>query len=242
MVTTVTNLTKGKKTVLTILPNDSKATIVNFLQQVPKDAQERTTEICIDLRSSFRAAIEEGLPGVNIVADPFHVVQLAGRAVEEVRSSVLGNLGRHTPRVKKALLTPQEKLSEEYQARLNTLWQTTVSWPHLKVAWQVKEKIRNLYRSRNRASAEKKFQLILTYLEGVESRSLVVLRGTLLRWQEQILNHFDHGTSNGFTEGCHTKIKMMKRQSYGFRNRERYEKKMLLGFHSVSELVGSTVN
>ncbi|MDP3997863.1 MAG: transposase, partial [Candidatus Andersenbacteria bacterium] len=43
-------------------------------------------------------------------------------------------------------------------------------------------------------------------------------------------------------EGCHTKIKMLKRQSYGFRNRERYKIKMLLGFHPVSELVGTTTN
>lgn len=242
MVTTVTNLTKGQKTVLTILPNDRKDTIMKFLNQVPKDAQGRITEICIDLRASFRSAIEEAWPQVNIVADPFHVVQLAGRAVEDVRSTVLGNMGRETPRVKRALLTPKEKLSEEYQDRLNKLWQTIQSWPHLKIAWQVKEKIRDLYRSRNRESAEKKFQLILVYLEGVESKPLVVLRGTLIRWQDQILNHFDHGTSNGFTEGCHTKIKMLKRLSYGFRNRERYKVKMLLGFHPVSELLGSTVN
>ncbi|MDP3996892.1 MAG: ISL3 family transposase, partial [bacterium] len=209
MVTTVTNLTKGQKTVLTILPNDRKDTIMKFLNQVPKDAQGRITEICIDLRASFRSAIEEAWPQVNIVADPFHVVQLAGRAVEDVRSTVLGNMGRETPRVKRALLTPKEKLSEEYQDRLNKLWQTIQSWPHLKIAWQVKEKIRDLYRSRNRESAEKKFQLILVYLEGVESKPLVVLRGTLIRWQDQILNHFDHGTSNGFTEGCHTKIKML---------------------------------
>lgn len=242
MVTTITNLTKGKKTVLTILPNDRKDTIVKFLNQVPKEARERITEICIDLRGSFRSAIEEAWPKINIVADPFHVVQLAGRRLEEIRSIVLGNMGRETPRVKKALLTPKEKLTDEDQAKLTALWETTKPWPHLKVAWLVKEKIRDLYRSRHRASAEKKFALILAYLEGVESRPLVVLRKTLLHWQQQILNHFDHGTSNGFTEGCHTKIKMLKRLSYGFRNRERYKIKMLLGFHSVSELRGTTTN
>lgn len=242
MVTTITNLTTGKRGLLTILPNDKKETIVKFLTQVPEKAKQRIIEICIDLRGSFRAAIEEAWPGVNIVADPFHVVQLAGRAVEDVRSTVLANMGRETPRVKKALLTPKEKLSEEYQVRLNKLWETTKPWPHLKIAWIVKEKIRDLYKSRNRASAEKKFQLILSYLEGAESKPLTVLRGTLVRWQDQILNHFDHGTSNGFTEGCHTKIKMLKRLSYGFRNRERYKKKILLGFHSVAELLGATVN
>ena len=36
--------------------------------------------------------------------------------------------------------------------------------------------------------------------------------------------------TNGFTEGCHTKVKLLKRLSYGFRNVEVYRRKMLLGF------------
>ena len=241
MVTTITNLTRGKRGLLTILPNDTKDTIVKFLTQVPTEARERITEICIDLRGSFRAAIEEAWPAVNIVADPFHVVQLAGRALEEVRGVVLGNLGRQ-PHVALVLRTPQEKLTADDRAKLAQLWETTSPWPSLKVAWVVKEKIRDLYRSRNRASAERKFALILAYLAGVESEPLTVLRGTLLRWQEQILNHFDHGTSHGFTQGCHTKIKMLKRLSYGFTNHQRYRTKMLLGFHPLSAFSRSTIN
>lgn len=241
MVTTVTNLTKGKRSLLTILPNDRKETIVKFLIQMPERAQQRITEICIDMRSSFRSAIEEAWPMVNIVADPFHVVQLCGRAVEEVRQVVMHHTGNQA-RVKRALLKPREKMTDEEYAKLARLWPATAAWPSLKIAWVVKEKIRDLYKSRNRASAEKKFTLILAYLEGVESSYLTTLRKTLVHWQPQILNHFDHATSNGFTEGCHTKIKMLKRMSYGFNNRERYKIKMLLGFHPVSELLGTTVN
>lgn len=234
MVTTITNLTKGNRSLLTILPNDSKETIVQFLTQVPEKAKQRITEICIDLRGSFRAAIEEAWPQVHIVADPFHVVQLAGRAVEEVRQVVLSATGNRA-KVKRALLKPKEKLTDEEHDKLAQLWQDTAPWPSLRIAWLVKEKIRDLYKSRSRSSAEKKFGLILAYLEGVESAYLTTLRTTLVHWQPQILNHFDHGTSNGFTEGCHTKIKMLKRMSYGFNNRERYKLKMLLAFHPLSD-------
>ncbi len=40
----------------------------------------------------------------------------------------------------------------------------------------------------------------------------------------------DYGTTSGFTEGCNTKIKMLKRVSFGLRNMEVYWRKMLLGF------------
>lgn len=242
MVTTVTSLKRGKRSLLTILADDKQVTIIKFLKQIPLLTQAKIWEVCIDMRRSFRSAIEAALPSARIVADPFHVVKLAGEKLEEVRRNILSNLAKNTPRVKRALRTPQEKLTAEDKLKLRKLWLITKPWPNLKLAWIVKEKIRDLYRSRDRASAEKKFALILAYLEGIESKPLVTLRKTLTVWQLQILNHFDHGTSNGFTEGCHTKIKMLKRMSYGFRNRERYRIKMLLGFHSVSELRGSTVN
>ncbi|MFC1941068.1 transposase [Chloroflexota bacterium] len=44
------------------------------------------------------------------------------------------------------------------------------------------------------------------------------------------MNHFDNHTTNVFTEGCHTKIKILKRMSSGLKNVDVYWRKMLLGF------------
>jgi transposase len=57
---------------------------------------------------------------------------------------------------------------------------------------------------------------------------------TLRRWQEYILNYFDHYTTNAYTEGVHTKMKLMKRMSYGFKNVDIYIKKMLLSFVPIT--------
>lgn len=48
------------------------------------------------------------------------------------------------------------------------------------------------------------------------------------RWSPYILNFFDNRTTNAFAEGIHTKIKMIKRVSFGFRNVDIYIRKMLL--------------
>ena len=53
---------------------------------------------------------------------------------------------------------------------------------------------------------------------------------TLRRWRKAILAYHTWRVSNGYTEGVHTKIKLLKRISYGFRNREIYVRKMLLAF------------
>jgi len=48
--------------------------------------------------------------------------------------------------------------------------------------------------------------------------------------RKPILNYFHERTTDGFTEGCHTKIKMLKGVSYGLRNVDVYWRKMLLKF------------
>ena len=50
---------------------------------------------------------------------------------------------------------------------------------------------------------------------------------TLVNWQKGILNSFDVPYSNSFTEGCNNKIKVFKRNAYGYRNFERFRKRIL---------------
>ena len=47
-------------------------------------------------------------------------------------------------------------------------------------------------------------------------------------WSKYILNAFDCSYSNGFTEGSNNKIKVIKRNGYGFRNFENFRNRILL--------------
>ncbi|WP_318259637.1 transposase, partial [Ruminococcus sp. YE282] len=42
-----------------------------------------------------------------------------------------------------------------------------------------------------------------------------------------ILNSFSSTNTNGFTEGCNNKIKVLKRNAYGFRNFNRFRNRIL---------------
>ncbi|MEG1220634.1 MAG: transposase [Anaerovoracaceae bacterium] len=50
---------------------------------------------------------------------------------------------------------------------------------------------------------------------------------TFNNWHKEILNAFDTDFTNGFTEGCNNKIKVLKRVSYGVRNFNRFRKRIL---------------
>ena len=55
---------------------------------------------------------------------------------------------------------------------------------------------------------------------------------TIQRQRPAILAGWELGRAftNGCIEGYHTKTQAPKRLSYGFRNRDRYQRKMLVGF------------
>ena len=128
---------------------------------------------------------------------------------------------------KKIFLVGREKLSDERKQKVDELLD---KYSGLKGFYWAKEKIRELYRQQSREEATRLLDNIIFNLKSDDDAELIRWGNTLKRWREPILNHFDNHTTNGFTEGCNTKIKMLKRISYGLRNVEVYWRKMLLGF------------
>jgi len=50
----------------------------------------------------------------------------------------------------------------------------------------------------------------------------------LKTWEKEILTLIETRITNGYTEGIHTKIKLLKRMSYGISNPTTYIKRMIL--------------
>ena len=98
------------------------------------------------------------------------------------------------------------------------------------------------YGSKTKEDGRVKLREIQDSIKNLDKLSyLKPFANTLKHLEEDILNYFDHRTTNAFTEGVHTKIKMIKRTSYGFRNAEIYIKKMLLSFLPFA-IIGPVAN
>ncbi len=50
---------------------------------------------------------------------------------------------------------------------------------------------------------------------------------TIRNWISGILNSFSVPYTNGFTEGCNNKIKVLKRNAYGYKNFVRFRNRIL---------------
>jgi transposase len=229
LIITVTDLSNKK--LLAILKSDSQATLAKFIREIPNEYRNKINEVCTDLRSSYRPVIEKLLPGAILTADRFHVELLARRALDEIRTIVQDEARGSRVNLKKLLWLNESQLDEQQKIKLELIFKKYENFPVLKQAWIIKEQIVKMYWADSEEEAEKRFKNIIMLLETNDySCYLATMRQTLKKWKQPILNYFKNKTTNGFTEGCHTKIKMIKRISYGFKNIDNYIAKMTLAF------------
>ncbi len=223
LVHTVTEVKKRR--VLGVLKDDRIATLKEFLNKIPKD---KVKEVCIDMKESLRKAIEALFPEARVVVDHFHVIAESNRKMDEARKIEQDVQRRKKVKIpKKIFLVAGEKLSTDEKMKVNELLDR---YPTLKGFYWAKEKMRELYQQNSLGEAAKLLDNIIFNLKSSDDGELIRWGNSLKHWRGPILNYFASRTTNGFTEGCNTKIKMLKRLSYGLRNVEVYWRKMLLGF------------
>lgn len=221
MALTVTNLTQQK--LIQVCKNDRIATVEEFLKKVDK---QRIKEVCIDMKRGFLYAIQRELPLAIVTVDKFHVIAAANKALDEVRGIIVDK--RYHIRL--ALLKGKERLREREQQKLDHLFEEYKTFPSLAQAYFIKEKVREFYGSKDRQQAKERMEHLIMFCENTQSNTMHSFGRTLSRWQEYILNYFVYRSTNAYTEGVHTKIKMIKRMSFGFRNVDNYIAKITLAF------------
>jgi transposase len=114
--------------------------------------RDRIRYVAIDMCTIFVSAVRRMLPHAQLVVDHFHVVQLAGDAVAEVRrrvtTTVRGRRGRGSDpewKVRNLLRRNREDLTPKAFAKLwNTLIDLGEPGETILKAWIAKDKLRRL--------------------------------------------------------------------------------------------------
>ncbi len=93
----------------------------------------------------------------------------------------------------------------------------------------MKEEFRQIYeRLRKANGAKRQFEKWLRTSGIIYRKSANMVRNHLTG----ICNYFERHTTNGITEGMNTKIKLIKRMSYGFTNFQHLRLKLFACFNS----------
>lgn len=219
----------------------SQLTTEALLWRLPAEVRAGVETVVIDCCWPFRKAIEEVLPNARITADRFHVCRSIDSAAARVRTRYGrrshwrgrdGGVSRqHNPRndtqVTKLRWVFAGRLHHLDNAELAQLIAMFARLPEIGVAWWMKEAFAAIYEAPSRAEAERRLAVWEHNLEAAGLPELTNAWRTLSAWREQILNFFDDRQTNAFAEGSTNKIKVMKRSAYGFRDHDRYRRKLI---------------
>ena len=93
-------------------------------------------------------------------------------------------------------------------------------------------KILSFMASNNSMEARKRLREFVFHATVANLEEFEPLLTVLQNWTQYILNAFDCKYTNGFTEGCNNKIKVLKRIAFGYRNFSNLRKRILLSFNT----------
>jgi transposase len=222
--------------IIEILPSRHYVDVAGWIDQQSKDWKERIVFGALDMSATYAAVYTVMLPRAAQVVDPFHVISLANRCLDQVRRRVqverLGHRGRRDDplyRARRVLLMGEEKLDDEGAARLSSLLELGDPGGEVAIAYRVKERLRDFYRTWDSEEAKNILGELLEHcLRKAMPPEVQKLGRTIKSWFEKICNFHIARVSNGPTEALNNLIKRVKRVAFGFRNFENYRIRILL--------------
>ncbi len=228
----------GPARLLDMVEGRSKKAFQQWLADRPKQWRDRVEVVAMDGFTGFKTATTEELPEAVAVMDPFHVVRLAGNALDECRRRVQlatqGHRGRTTDplyRSRRTLHTGADLLTDKQKARLAALFAVDAH-AEVEATWTMYQRAVAAYREPDRTTGRTMMAaLIATLSAGVPKplTELVTLGRTLTKRAADVLAYFDRpGTSNGPTEAINGRLEHLRGSALGFRNLANYIARSLL--------------
>ncbi len=200
-------------------PGRNAVTLQAFFDELG-DRRHSIRAVSIDMSGGYEKAIRQSVPHAEIAFDPFHVVRLGQRAVDQVRRDEWNAHERsHTPTgrwikgTRWSLLKAPDKQSVGQLALLGEVQQANKAMFR---AFLMKEELRLLYQLDDPALAPAHLDAWLAWASRSRLEPFVKLARTIRRHRDGILAAIRLGLSNGRLEGLNSRIRLISHRSFGF--------------------------
>ena len=228
----------GPARLLDMVEGRSKQAFKTWLADRPQVWRDGIEVVAMDGFTGFKTATTEELPDAVAVMDPFHVVRLAGDALDRCRRRVQqlihghrGHKGDPLYSARRTLHTGAELLTDKQKDRLTALF---ASDDHVEVeaTWAIYQQMIAAYRHQDRRLGRDLMAKLIDALSHAVPAALsevITLGRTLNKRSTDVLAYFDRpGTSNGPTEAINGRLEHLRGSALGFRNLTNYIARCLL--------------
>jgi transposase len=207
-----------------------------------RGARARIKAVATDMSPAYIQAVREHLPKATLVFDHFHVVKLFNEKLSDLRRDVQREAeGPLQKKVLKGtrwlLLKNPENLDPKRNERKRLEEALAINKP-LATAYYMKEDLRQLWGQKDKPRAERFLNDWIARAQVSGIRMLQQFAVTLAAHRQGLLAWYDCPISTGPLEGTNTKIRVMQRQAYGFRDHEFFRLKIYALHESTYALVG----
>ena len=223
---------KGHKYLMVVVDHDTgrvvwakegrdQATVQAFFDDLGEQRAALLTHVSCDGATWIHDVITERADQAMICMDPFHVLQWASEAVDEVRRRITRDAKAAgqliaTGSTRWALLKSPEHLTGTQQVTLAQIKKTNGP---LYRAYLIKEQLREVFAVKGDAG-----RALLAGVISWATRSrlpeMVKLAASLRAYQKTIKNTLDSGVTNGRVEATNTHIQTLINHAYGYGSAE----------------------
>jgi len=212
---------------LEVIDSHKQEEIIEVLRQQPVAVREQVKEVSVDMWGGFAKVVQELFRNARLVFDRFHVMEYVNKDLDKVRKQVEGKeakRGKNAQKIKGSkfiLLKNNVDLRDDEREQLELIISQS---KRLGLAYALKEEFRRIYETDQTPEMAK--QQILAWLEKASSvycESLITIREHI----DGICNYIISRTTSGMMEGMNNKLKLIKRQAYGFINFDNFRTRLL---------------
>lgn len=213
----------GKHKVFDVQLGRSESSLRRYLSRLQD--RHKCQVMVMDLSETYRSMARKYFPNATIVADRFHVVRLINHHFLKVWKSH-DEQGRKNRGLISLMRRHEWNLRAQQHKKLMLYLD---DYPGLKALYAAKQELNRYMLLKTIKAKRMKAKLpgFLKLLEQLHQSPLRALAATLESWLEPIVAMWRFSKSNGITEGFHTKMEMLSRRAYGFRNFENYRLRVL---------------
>jgi transposase len=211
----------GRRRIFDVVLGRSEKALEGYFNRLA--GKQNVQVVCMDLATHYRSLIRKHFPKALIVADRFHVIRLVNQHFLTTWAQ-LDPKGRANRGLLSLMRRHEERLDPQQRVRLGEYLKGI---PGLEPVYRFKQRLCRLLLIKHRTKRHCR-RLVPYLLGGIQQLkscpfpALQSLGQTLWAWREEIARMWRFTKNNGITEGFHTKMEMISRRAYGFRNFENY--------------------
>jgi len=198
--------------------------------------------VAMDMSAAYRRTVATYLPKAKIVFDRFHVVKLFNDKLSNLRRALHHEatdvLHKQVLKGTRWLLLKNPENLDAAKDEKRRLEEALSLNKPLATAYSMKEDLRQFWEQPGKRFASLFLDSWIRRAGASGIKMLQQMAATLAAYRSGLLAYYDVMITSGPMEGTNNKIKTMKRQAYGFRDREFFKLKILAIHETKYVLVG----